>query len=175
MLTDLVPVLQSLVAAGKTRRIGIGAERVEDAAAWLPIEGIDVVQVPFGVLDQDAAQDVLPLARVRGVEVWARGVLGGGLLAAAARGEPVAADDPKGPAILALRRLADETGVGVLGLAVGFVHAHPDVSVVLLGTSSLDHLERNLGLMTALPLSDDVLERLRPLLRKGNEDRDRDG
>ena len=167
VLPDLVPVLQSLVAAGKTRRIGIGAEHVEDAAAWLSIEGIDVVQVPFGVLDPEAAQDVLPLARQRGVEIWARGVLGGGLLAAATRGEPVATDEPKGPAILALRQLAEETGIGVVGLAVGFVRAHQDVSAVLLGTSSPEHLERNLGLMAAPPLSGDVVERLRPLVAKG--------
>jgi aryl-alcohol dehydrogenase-like predicted oxidoreductase len=175
VLPDLVPVLQSLVAAGKTRRIGIGAEHVEDAAAWLSVDGIDVVQVPFGVLDPEAAHDVLPLARQRGVEVWARGVLGGGLLAAATRGEPAATDEPKGPAILALRRLAEETGVGVVALAVGFVRAHQDVSTVLLGTSSLEHLERNLELMAAPPLSDDVVERLRTLVRTGDGDRDRDG
>jgi aryl-alcohol dehydrogenase-like predicted oxidoreductase len=83
-------------------------------------------------------------------------------------------DDPKGPAILALRRLADETGIGILGLAVGFVRAHPDISVVLLGTSSTDHLERNLDLMAAPPLSGDVIERLRQLVRKGHVDQSRD-
>lgn len=175
VLPDLVPSLQSLVAAGKTRRIGIGAERVEDAAAWLSVDGIDVVQVPFGVLDQQAARDVFPLARQRGVEIWARGVLGGGLLAAPARGEPVAIDDPKGPAILALRRLADETGIGIVELAVGFVRAHPDVSAVLLGTSSPDHLGRNLELMVAPLLCGDVIERLRSLFHEGHDDGDRDG
>ena len=58
-----------------------------------------------------------------------------------------------------------------MALAVGFVRAHQDVSTVLLGTSSLEHLERNLGLMAAPPLSVDVIERLRTLVRTGDGDR----
>ena len=47
--------------------------------------GISVVQVPFGMLDPEAATTTLPLAREHGREVWARGVFGGGLLALADR------------------------------------------------------------------------------------------
>ena len=77
------------------------------------------VQVPFGVLDPEAADDLFPLLATRPADVWARGVLGGGLLALAERDPGAVAGDPKARPSSALRRVADDTGLGLDQLAVG--------------------------------------------------------
>ncbi len=160
---DLFAELQDLVRAGKVRRFGIGAEGVAEGAAWLPVEGVDVLQVPFGVLDPEARDDVLPTAVQRSVEVWARGVLGGGVLKAAAEGHAAVRQDPNWPRIERIIELSRRTGIDVMALAVGFVRADAGVSTVLTGISTRDHLLRNLELMSAPPLDDEVLTELRGL------------
>jgi aryl-alcohol dehydrogenase-like predicted oxidoreductase len=49
-------------------------------------------------------------------------------------------------------------------LAIGFVQAHAEqISTVLVGTSSVDHLERNIAAMGAAPLPPDVVTALRAI------------
>jgi aryl-alcohol dehydrogenase-like predicted oxidoreductase len=157
---ELFVELHDLVEAGKVRRFGIGAERVAEAAAWLPVAGVDVVQVPLGVLDPEARDDVLPIAEQYSVEVWARGVLGGGVLKAAASGDATVKDDPNWPRIARITEISRRTGIDVMSLAVGFVRAQPGVSTMLTGISTRDHLLRNLELMAAPPLDDELLAEL---------------
>jgi D-threo-aldose 1-dehydrogenase len=160
---DLFDELVDLRTAGKVLAFGIGAESVAAAVAWLAVPAVACVQVPFGVLDPEAASLLFPLLAERPAEVWARGVLGGGLLAAAERDPAAAAADPKAPTIDALRRLATETGVGIDELAVDFVRTYPSVSTILVGISSSAHLRRNLALMTAPPPDDDVVAGIRAI------------
>ena len=129
------------------------------------------MQIPFGVLDPEAADELFPLLAARPTDVWARGVLGGGLLALAER-------DPgrRRPATRRRRpstpcaRIADDTGLGLDQLAVGFVRSCRDVSTMLVGISSRAHLRRNVDLMAAAPLDDDVVARLR-VRRRASEAR----
>ena len=121
------------------------------------------LQVPFGVLDPEAADDVSrPPCSARS-KCWARGVLGGGVLKAAAAGHAAVRQDPKWPRIERIIELSRRTGIDVMALAVGFVRADVGVSTVLTGISTRDHLLRNLELMAAAPLDDEVLTELRGL------------
>jgi len=155
---DVFDEVRDLVDAGKVGGFGIGAESVDSAVAWLAVPAVRTVQVPFGVLDPQAATELLPLVAGRPVDVWARGVLGGGLLALAARDPDAAARDPKGPQLRALQDLAARTGTPLDALAVGYVRSFADVSTMLVGISSGAHLERNLALMAEPPLDGSVLE-----------------
>jgi aryl-alcohol dehydrogenase-like predicted oxidoreductase len=161
---DLFGQLEDLVLSGKVLRFGVGAETVADAAAWAPVDGVGVVQVPFGVLDPEAADDVFPLAERHDVEIWARGVLGGGLLAAAI-GRPAAmAGHPKQPLVARLQDVASRHGIGLDELAIGFARSFPRISTVLLGISTTDHLRRNLDLVTADPLDSSIVDEVKSVL-----------
>ena len=163
VMPEAIQDLKTFVTEGKVRRVGVGCETIASAAAWSKVGGIDVLQMPVGILDPDAV-DVARAAGRRGVEVWARGVFAGGVLAAADRDATLVDRDPKGPLITDLRRLAASTGTDVYELALGFVRSVPEITTVLLGMSSTDHLQRNLELAAAPPLSPDVLDELRMIL-----------
>jgi 1-deoxyxylulose-5-phosphate synthase len=167
VLSDLFEHLSPLVAEGKVRRFGVGAESVADAAAWAPVDGLDVLQLPFGILDPEAIDEVFPLARAISIQIWARGVFGGGLLAASERGETELQSEPKLPLINALRKLSEEMDLDVYQLAMDFARAHADVSAVVVGIGSEEHLKRNVALFHQPPLSDDVSARVRALVRPG--------
>ncbi|MET0577046.1 MAG: aldo/keto reductase, partial [Ilumatobacteraceae bacterium] len=51
---ELLDDLQDLVSAGKVGRFGVGAESLDSAVGWSAVDGIDVVQMPVGVLDPEA-------------------------------------------------------------------------------------------------------------------------
>ncbi len=157
VLPLLLASLGDLVRTGKVGRFGVGAESVGEAAAWLAVDDVEVVQLPFGLLDPEAASDVFPGAAGRGVEIWARGVLGGGLLGEAMRGSPTIASDPKWPLIERLQALAAEHGIGLDRLAVGYAQSFPELAAMLVGISTPDHLRRALDLATAGPLEPELL------------------
>lgn len=152
---ELFEQLQDLVAAGKVGRFGVGAESVDEAAAWIPVHGVDVVQLPFGVLDPEAAAGTITLAGEQGVEVWARAVLGGGLLAAAVGDSTPIHHHPKRPLILHLQEVAARHDIGLDRLAIGFARAQ--VSTMLVGITTTSHLHRNLDLVAAGPLDPAIL------------------
>jgi aryl-alcohol dehydrogenase-like predicted oxidoreductase len=165
---ELVPVLHEFVDAGMVRRVGVGAEGLDVACQWVPgvstpsetVRPIDVLQVPFGPLDPDAATVLLTDARRCGVEIWARGLFGGGVMAAEVAGSTTidAADTSR---LRALRAIADELDLDLFELAISFVRSFSDVSVVMLGMSSERHLERNLDMIrSANPLPLEVVERV---------------
>jgi aryl-alcohol dehydrogenase-like predicted oxidoreductase len=156
---ELLDQLSDLVAAGDIGRFGIGADSVAHAEAWIGVPGISMVQVPLGIVDPQAATSTLPLAREHRCGVWVRGVLAGGLVGLAERDPAALVDDPKAARIAGLRRIADEAGIDLSRLAFGFLRAYAqDISVVLVGTTSPDHLRRNVELLAAPPLPADVLD-----------------
>jgi aryl-alcohol dehydrogenase-like predicted oxidoreductase len=142
---SLLDELRDLVVAGKVRSLGIGAESVEVAAQAVTTPEVEVVQLPFGVLDPDAGE--LFGNAARRPEIWARGALGGGLLKAAASNADAVRADPKWPRINALLELSRREGLMVDELAVGFVRASVEISSLLLGMTTSEHLRRNIALM----------------------------
>jgi aryl-alcohol dehydrogenase-like predicted oxidoreductase len=164
--TSLLDDLGDLVEAGKVRRFGIGAESVAVAAQAVANPHVEVVQLPFGVLDPEAAA-LFGLA-ARRPELWARGVLGGGLLKAAASDARIVRADPKWPRINALLELSRREELMIDELAVGFVRASVEISTLLLGMSTSEHLSRNLELMEAPALDAGLVAELWYLVRGDN-------
>lgn len=149
--TDLPGVVAELITAGDVANFGIGAESIESAAAWLAVDGLATVQLPFGVLDPQATTIVMPEARRRGVAVIARGVLGGGLLGAHATGGTAHLDAPRLERVRQLDALARAQGVDVLQLAVWYAAGADWVDAYLLGASNTTQLHAALRMAASTP------------------------
>jgi len=167
---DVVDEVARLKRAGKIRRFGIGAESLDSAIEWLQIDGVDTVQVPFGVLDPQAATTVLPLASSCGVEVWARGVLGGGLLSMAMASDTRLTTVEKWPLISELMAIATRHGVQVVKLAVEYVRSFPGVAVVLLGIQSEEHLSDNVAIMSSPTVDSSAIDDVTSVLGRWADD-----
>lgn len=163
---DLLAQLDDLRTAGTIGAFGIGAESLESATDWLDVPEIGLVFVAYGLLDPAAADTVIPLARAEGRRVWARGVLGGGVLSAAERDPDRIAGHWKYPAIVELQGLATEAGLGLDELAVGWARRNPDIETIVLGIGSTRHLDRNVELFARPPLDDDLVVRIDEILAR---------
>lgn len=184
VLGDVAQGLRRVVEAGLAHHIGFTG--LGDSAAVREVVRTDpyeVVQTYFNVLNPSAGftghaggqQDFEGLidtaARAgRGVvviRVLAAGAAAAEPVRAANAGEPggslvsggsFAADAERG---VRLRHLAAELGLdSPVELAIRFGLSKPGVSTVLVGYSSLDHLEQAITFADRGPLSDDVVRRI---------------
>lgn len=143
----LPEIVDRLIDEGLIRYFGIGCERLEIAEAWVDVPGLTSIQLGFGVLDPEAAVDLIPRARRAGVGIIARGVLGGGLLAQLIRGHPTNLDAARSKRLRQLVEFATAHGTDMMQLAVWYGLYRSQVDAILLGISSSAQLEADVRMV----------------------------
>ena len=131
-----LPALLAMKAAGRLRYVGVTTSegrRHEEIEKILRTKPLDFVQVTYNVLDREAEQRILPLARDRGVAVITnRPFRRGELIRKVARSPlpPWAAeiDCASWPQLL-----------------LKFIVSHPAVTCAIPATTRADHARENLG------------------------------
>ena len=184
-LGEVVPALQALVKAGKTRFIGFSG--VGEPAAILKAvdsKAFDTVQVVYNALNPSAGGPMpkgapgldygrlLDRAKAADMGTIIIRALAGGALSGTEARHPLAmqAVDPIGSApnfaadVARAKQLEplvkDGTAGSLVELAQRFVIAHPAVSTMLVGYSTLDQLDAAIAAVEKGPLPDAVLKRM---------------
>ena len=93
-----------------------------------------------------------------------RGVCSGAACSPPRRSPELMAEDPRAPTIEELRHLADASGLGLDALAIAFVGSFAEVSTILVGISSSEHLRRNVSLFSDPQPDPDVVARVRAIV-----------
>lgn len=138
---ETLEALQRARDAGKVRFLGISGGVAECIRA-IEIGAFDTVQFPYNLLNREAEERLLPLARERGVGTIVMRPLAGGKLTAKCRN---LADAAVRDAIAGFARFAPGgTEEGLAELALAYVLSHADVSTVIAGSRRLERLEGNL-------------------------------
>jgi aryl-alcohol dehydrogenase-like predicted oxidoreductase len=164
---DVTALMHDLTAEGKIRGFGVALEALGPAGEWLRTGSLSSVQAPFGVLDPQAAETVIPQAAARGISVVVRGVPDGGF-----GGKEGPHDDPRlrpgqSDTLRDLARLASSSGVDRKQLAVWYALACPGVTTVLIGTSTEAHLSEAIR-YAAAAAPEQLMQRLSDLVAAGS-------
>ncbi|MDQ7905124.1 aldo/keto reductase [Phytohabitans sp. ZYX-F-186] len=148
-------------------------------------------QLPYSLLVRTVEREVFPVVRRYGVGVISYGPLAAGWLSGgyriggpqprSARAEQIPGrfditlerNQRKLAAADALARLAEQNGLTLVDLALGFALNHPAVSSVIIGPRTLEHLEAYLKAAT-VELGDDVLDRIDEIVAPGTHFLERD-
>ena len=172
------PALLKLKETGKARLIGFSEMMTEDPSHTAPEIAVnehhdiwDTIMLKYGILNQYAAINVLPKAQEHGIGILnmapvrftlTRADEYRALLEQWRDDDSIDVDHPK---------LRDGLGWLVRGnvpsvIAAGykFAAAHPGISTVISGTSSIDHLEENVTALEDPSLPTEDMELLRELL-----------
>ncbi|WP_198172491.1 aldo/keto reductase [Hymenobacter ginkgonis] len=136
--------LQAARASGQVQRIGVSLYHPHEAE-WLLAQNwdIDLVQVPYSVLDQRFAA-VLPRLAARGVEVHVRSAFLQGLLLR----EPATLPEfflPLAPKLTQLRALAAAANIPLPAALLLFAAGAPGVARAVIGVDSVANLHENLA------------------------------
>jgi aryl-alcohol dehydrogenase-like predicted oxidoreductase len=165
---------EDLKRCGKVRAVGVSVnDHAPDSALGIISTGlVDSVQVIYNIFDQSPEVNLFPLCRERNIGVIARVPLDEGALAGRVNVDTTFApgdfreyyfrgDHKREVAehIAALRR--DLGNADLPTTALRFCISHRDVSTVIPGMRSRQHVEANLGVSALGPLSADVIAVLR--------------
>jgi D-threo-aldose 1-dehydrogenase len=138
---EAYPALEQLRAEGCVRAIGVGMNQAGPLTRFVTDTDIDMVLMAgrYTLLDQTAAQTLLPAALHRGISVVAGGVFNSGLLArpaAGARFDYRAAPESLIRQARELEAICAQFGVPLRAAAARFPLLHPAVASVLIGARS---------------------------------------
>jgi D-threo-aldose 1-dehydrogenase len=133
--------LEQLRAEGAVRAVSVGMNQTEMLTRFVRERRLDCILVAgrYTLLDQSAADHLLPACAERGVGVLAAGVYNSGLLADPRPGATYNYA-PADPALIARARtiaaVCERYGVPLRAAAVQFPLRHPSVSCILVGARS---------------------------------------
>jgi aryl-alcohol dehydrogenase-like predicted oxidoreductase len=189
-IDETLGALTDLVRAGKVRYIGSStfpASQIVEAQ-WVAQrrerERFVSEQPPYSILVREVENDVLPTCRRYGMGVIPWSPLAGGWLTGryrldrdvptSHRAERIPSrydmslpgNQRKLEAADALARLADESGISLIEMALAFVIRHPAVTAAIIGPRTMEHLESQLP-AAGVQLSDDVLDRIDEIVPPG--------
>ncbi len=166
---ETLGALSDLVTQGKVRYIGSSTYPAAQIvkAQWVAreqrLQRYVCEQPPYSILVRGIEADVLPVCRQFGMGVIAWSPLAGGWLSGRWRKDSedltsrrsamipqrydlsIPANQAKLEAADALGRLADEAGISLIHLALGFVIRHPAVTAAIIGPRTMEQLESQLG------------------------------
>ncbi|MEU9667317.1 aldo/keto reductase [Streptomyces bobili] len=188
---ETLSALTDLQRAGKIRYFGSStfpAHRIVQAQ-WAAREhrlGRYVTEQPsYSMLQRGIESDVLPVTEQYGLGVLVWSPLASGWLSGAVRAGreittsrstfmpqrfdiTVPANRARLDAVEQLAQVADDAGLTMIQLALGFVTAHPGVTSALIGPRTLDHLHSQLAAAdTVLPA--DVLDAVDAVVAPGTD------
>jgi diketogulonate reductase-like aldo/keto reductase len=144
-----LPLLLEMKQQGRLRHVGITTSEGRRHAEFEQVmraHPLDFIQLTYNILDREAEQRLLPLARERGIAVLANRPFREGAL-------------PRQLQRVPLPGWAGEIGCTTWAQAVlKFIVSHPAVTCAIPATTSVAHVRENLAAGTG-PLPDEALRR----------------
>jgi aryl-alcohol dehydrogenase-like predicted oxidoreductase len=189
-IEETLGALTDLVRAGKVRYIGSStfpASQIVEAQ-WASerrvLERFVCEQPPYSILARAIENDVLSTCMRHRMGVIAWGPLGGGWLSGRYRKDAelptshraerlrgrydlsIPGNQRKLEAADALARLAEDSGMTLIEIALAFVIRHPAVTAAIIGPRTMEHLESQLP-AADVNLSAEILDRIDEIVAPG--------
>jgi D-threo-aldose 1-dehydrogenase len=159
--------LDDLRSQGVIKAWGLGVNEVEVLLDVMKLTHLDVILMAgrYTLLDRSAARELLPLCRERGTSFVIGGVFNSGILATgpvpgATFNYAEAGADIR-ERVAGMQAAATKAGTDLATAALQFPFHEPAVASVLLGTTKVSSLERNLAALES-PLDPSVFEAFEP-------------
>ncbi|WP_020580409.1 aldo/keto reductase [Actinopolymorpha alba] len=188
---ETLAALSDLQRAGKIRHFGTStypAYRLVQAqwtAAKAGVGRFVTEQPSYSILQRGVERDVLPVAQEYGLGVMVWSPLASGWLSGAVRRDREVttnraafmpqrfdladhANQARMDAVEKLAALAEEAGLTLVQLALGFVTAHPGVTSALIGPRTFDHLASQIAAAETV-LTTDVLDAIDEIVAPGTD------
>ncbi len=136
-INEALPAMRRLQREGRVRRIGLGVNEWQVAAAVLDCVDLDVILLAgrYTLLDRSGAA-LLDLARGRGVEIWVAGVFNSGMLAGGETFDYRPASNDLRQHRDRLMAISARYGLPLTAAAIQFAARHPAVTLTIIGLRS---------------------------------------
>jgi D-threo-aldose 1-dehydrogenase len=160
--TTGVATLAELRDEGVVRAIGVGMNQADMLTRFVRETDVDLVMVAgrYTLVDQQAADDLLPAAQQRGVGVIAVGLYNSGLLAQERVPDVTTFDYAAAPARMvakarAVAAVCERHGVPLPAAALAFPRRHPAVDGIVVGMQSAAQVDATLDRLS-VPIPEEL-------------------
>jgi D-threo-aldose 1-dehydrogenase len=159
-ITEAYPVLERLRTEGIVKTIGVGITSNEIPTRFINETDIDVVLIAlrYTLLDQSAAEELLPTAVKNGVSVIAGGVFNSGILTDPKVGATFNYEAASTEILARAQKIEEffkDRGVSVAQAALQYPMRHPAISAILVGCRNADEVKKNVELYNT-SISEDI-------------------
>ena len=157
---EVIEALYSARDAGKTRFIGYSGDN-EDAVWAIDSGAFDTLQTSLNIVDQFSRTDLLRPAQQRGMGVIIKRPIGNAVWGGVeTRLKPPTTYASRASKMADIGPVPKEPDDPIL-LALGFVFGHPEVDTAIVGTTNMEHLHSNIGMVEqSLPIATEAVEEL---------------
>ena len=153
---ETVRAMKDAREAGKVKLLGASIDG-EVARRCIDSGDFDVMQIGYSLLNR-SDERLIELCGQKGIGVLIRSGLGAGRLTRRVLSHLNDLDEETRTRISAWLDLVDGDADLLTAMALRFLNRNPHITSVLVGSKSIDHLQRNMELLQ-IDLSDDLLER----------------
>lgn len=184
-IEETLSALSDLIHSGKVRAIGSSSMPASDIveAQWVAerrgLERFRTEQPTYSILNRGIEAEVLPVAQRYGMGTLVWSPLAKGMLTGRVRkglptdlhraGRFMSFDDEQRLDVIEqLVPLAEEAGLPMTHLAIGFVISHPGVTSAIIGPRTMEHLDDLLAGVD-VRLSDEILDRIDEIVPPGTD------
>ncbi|MBV9155433.1 MAG: aldo/keto reductase [Acidobacteriaceae bacterium] len=159
-IAETIAALDGCRRAGKIRCIGVSNFSASEIREAHQVTALDVVEVPYSLLDRRCETEILPLCQELNIRVLAYGPLGQGLLTGKyGPAHQFESNDRRGrlpqfrgdlfpenfQIVHRLHEIGLQYEISPSQLAIRWVLDHPGVSAVIVGAKSPGHVKENAG------------------------------
>jgi len=159
---ETLEAMKKAQAAGKIRFIGISPNTTEGAMAAVNSGSYDTIQITYNMIHREMESEVIPAAIQNNIGIIIRGGLGYGRFSPAAK-DSLTSEEKE--IIENLHSLLSPEYPSLINLAIRFLLSNKDISLLLIGTRSIDHLEYNCRTSEQIPLSLGVIEKINSIVK----------
>lgn len=186
-IEETLSALTDLMRAGKVRAIGSSTFPVSEIieAQWIAerrgLARFRTEQPPYSILNRSIEREVLPACERYGMGAMVWSPLAMGMLTGRYRkGEPQPdsgrarrfpkqmSDERRLDAVEQLIPLAQEAGLPLAHMALGFVMAHPGVTSAIIGPRKMEHFDDLLA-ASEVRLTDEILDQIDAIVPPGTD------
>ena len=145
----LVDKLFEIKLLGKVKKIGVSIYHVEELQLLMDDTRIDIIQLPFNVLDNHNIKgDLLLQAKLKGKEIHTRSVFLQGLFFKTIENLDPKFENLKTP-LIQLNKIALKAHISIESLALNYCLHKSYIDQVLIGVDNFSQLNQNLSLINA--------------------------
>ena len=143
-----IDLLKEIKCKGLIKKVGVSVYRNEEIDSLLDDDDIDVIQLPFNLLDNDNLRlEKIKKAKSRGKVIHTRSVFLQGMFFMDSKSENMIYGKLK-KYLSQINSISIASEIPILNLALGYCLQHNKIDGVLIGVDSLNQLKSNINAIT---------------------------
>lgn len=150
---------------GLINKVGVSVYEPQDAHNAMENRAIDIVQVPYNVLDQRLEESFFLNNKMQNADIYARSIFLQGLLMMDFYNIPKKLEEAR-PYIQLFEVLVKKYGLSKKEVAIGFVLANPAIKQIVFGVDHINQLEEYLNIAEEIQLSKACMQEIKEAFKQ---------